>query len=294
MGDKVYTCPYCNKTMKDDDKAISSHMLYSHGGLTKAKRKKTEYTVECLECHNKVATTQNGLSLHLKRQHTLEYVEYIIKHEFGGTHPVCQCGCGNKLVWRKGKGFGKFLHGHNRRTKKVKSQAVHKPVPLPALEVFDNIADESVEEKKPNQAIKTDTQSVKISEISGKANKEKKITKSTATRRKEKIQDSFITQWVWNPLINDDELIKNTLEAKFLNWNIEQKNLVTKHHEISIPYDINGEIKYYKPDFLEAKTCTIYDTSCNEFLSDKKILNTINQCCKENGFTFRVIDYENY
>jgi hypothetical protein len=288
MSDKVYTCPYCNKTIKNDDKTISSHMLYSHGGLTKVKRKKTEYTVECLECHNKVATTQNGLSLHLKRQHSLEYVEYIIKHEFGGTHPVCQCGCKNKLIWRKGKGFGKFLHGHNRRIKKV-----NKPAPLPALDVFDNIADESLDIQETSYSTKdtkTDTQSVKIT---GKTDKPKQA-QAEAIKKKEKIKDSFVTQWMWNPLINDDELIKNTLEAKFLNWNIEQKNLVTKHHEISIPYSVDGETQYYRPDFLEANTCTIYDTSCSELLTDKNVLSTINEWCKENGFTFRVIDYENY
>lgn len=286
MSDKVYTCPYCNKAIKNDDKVISSHMLYSHGGLTKTKRSKTDYTIECLECLQNVAATQNGLSLHLKRQHSLEYVEYIVKHEYQGSHPLCQCGCKNKLVWRKGKGFGRFLHGHNRRAKKAKKDKELKPVPLPELEVFDNIAEDR-ENRKPPKHIKTST-NTQSTKISGHKSKPKVL------KKKEKIKDSFKIQWMWNPLINDDELINNALEAKFLSWNIEQKNLITKHHEILIPYSAAGKTDYYRPDFLEAKTCTVYDTSCNELLSDRQILNTINKWCEENGFTFRIIDYENY
>lgn len=56
----------------------------------------------CNECgkifeYKKLSSCRAQLKQHLKKEHNMELVDYIVKHEYHGTHPLCPCGCGNKL-----------------------------------------------------------------------------------------------------------------------------------------------------------------------------------------------------
>lgn len=73
-----------------------------------------EKKLVCLECNKAVANSANILSRHIKTQHSMQWVDYVIKYDHDGVWPTCACGCGEKLVWRKG-GFGKYAKGHDGR-----------------------------------------------------------------------------------------------------------------------------------------------------------------------------------
>lgn len=71
-------------------------------------------TLVCHECNLCVANTNNVLARHVRAVHNLEWPDYYVKHELDGEWPVCECGCGEKLLWRKG-GFPKFVKGHENK-----------------------------------------------------------------------------------------------------------------------------------------------------------------------------------
>lgn len=72
----------------------------------------TQKKLTCNECGLSVANTSNVLARHIRSVHSIEWVDYVVKHEFAGKHPTCMCGCGGALEWKKG-GFGKYLNGHD-------------------------------------------------------------------------------------------------------------------------------------------------------------------------------------
>ena len=73
--------------------------------------------VKCHEC-NDVEMDENSLGKHL-RSHKMLLVDYIIKHELNGIHPVCECGCGEETKWINSiRSFSKTIDGHDDRTER--------------------------------------------------------------------------------------------------------------------------------------------------------------------------------
>ena len=68
----------------------------------------------CKECDKAVANSNNVLARHIRSAHSIEWQDYVVKHEYDGIWPECQCGCGETLPWKKG-GFAKFIKGHENR-----------------------------------------------------------------------------------------------------------------------------------------------------------------------------------
>lgn len=75
----------------------------------------------CHECNEKMVSHRN-LMYHIRRIHNMSHVEYSVKHRFGGKHPLCKCGCGQKVKIlksgiideNKNRVYArKFLSGHN-------------------------------------------------------------------------------------------------------------------------------------------------------------------------------------
>lgn len=61
----------------------------------------------CKECgkvfeYNLLYACKAQLSQHIKKEHNLEVVDYIVKHYYNGERPKCPCGCGHYLNLRKG------------------------------------------------------------------------------------------------------------------------------------------------------------------------------------------------
>lgn len=75
-----------------------------------------EKKLVCQECGKRVANSNNVLARHIRSAHGMEWSDYVVKHEFDGQWPVCSCGCGEELAWKKG-GFGQFIKGHDNKGK---------------------------------------------------------------------------------------------------------------------------------------------------------------------------------
>lgn len=74
----------------------------------------------CHECNEKMISHKN--LMHHIRIHGMSYEEYFVKHKFGGKHPLCKCGCGQKVKILKSGILDEngnrvyareFLSGHN-------------------------------------------------------------------------------------------------------------------------------------------------------------------------------------
>lgn len=135
---KDYTphiCAICKETVPCC--GMGSHLYHKHGKMSSdryaqqfgefrkkyltqlSKKASTEQLHICKEC-SFVALTFKQLSQHISKYHPT-WQEYYIKHYFNGTHPTCQCGCGEPVkLLRHGKDeTGKqtfarnYLSGHN-------------------------------------------------------------------------------------------------------------------------------------------------------------------------------------
>ena len=76
----------------------------------------------CKECgkifeYKKLGSCRAQLRRHLISEHKMSIVEYVVKHEYNGIHPLCPCGCGNKLnlkskSWSFNKYFSDTCYGN--------------------------------------------------------------------------------------------------------------------------------------------------------------------------------------
>jgi very-short-patch-repair endonuclease len=68
----------------------------------------------CKLC-NKQFKNLNGLSNHLARKHKILIINYILKFELNDNHPLCKCGCNNKVGFYQNH-FHDYLSGHISKT----------------------------------------------------------------------------------------------------------------------------------------------------------------------------------
>lgn len=59
----------------------------------------------CKECgkefeYKKMSACKAQLSQHIRIEHNMSLLDYIVKHEYGGIRPKCPCGCGHELSLR--------------------------------------------------------------------------------------------------------------------------------------------------------------------------------------------------
>ena len=68
----------------------------------------------CTDC-NREFNSYKSLQTHNSRTHKIKGIQTFINVYYGGIHPVCKCGCGQKLNYQNGK-FGEYIRGHVSRT----------------------------------------------------------------------------------------------------------------------------------------------------------------------------------
>lgn len=56
----------------------------------------------CKECgkvfeYPKMSSCKAQLKRHIREEHHMSVLDYVVKHEYNGEHPICPCGCGHKL-----------------------------------------------------------------------------------------------------------------------------------------------------------------------------------------------------
>jgi len=69
--------------------------------------------INCKIC-NKEFDLNIKLTYHIKNEHNLNKKEYVILTKYSGQHPVCECGCGEKVNWNDKKGFYRFILDHSK------------------------------------------------------------------------------------------------------------------------------------------------------------------------------------
>jgi len=112
MVEKV-KCEYCDKLLSNTKRSIGSHIGYWHKDIAeKLYDKSVEFKLSCNICNKRVANTNNVLARHVRKEHQVEFVDYIVKFNHDGKWPVCKCGCGEKVRYNKG-GFAKYVSGHS-------------------------------------------------------------------------------------------------------------------------------------------------------------------------------------
>lgn len=67
----------------------------------------------CKECgkvfeYEKMSSCRAQLRVHIEKEHNMKLEDYIVKHEYGGKHPMCPCGCGHKLTLKEGWTFHQY------------------------------------------------------------------------------------------------------------------------------------------------------------------------------------------
>lgn len=67
----------------------------------------------CKLCNKNFGRQGGSFNKHLLNVHGFQdYLSYILFVDYNNIHPVCLCGCGQKITFHNNK-FMKFIHGHN-------------------------------------------------------------------------------------------------------------------------------------------------------------------------------------
>lgn len=123
---KTIICKLCG--FKTKTNGISEHIKYTHNitvgeyilkygeyrpkYLNYIKRSLTSTGKTCKICKYKCASERH-LSFHVKT-HDITKEEYILKYNFNGILPKCECGCGSELrIFKYSPYVKRFLTGHN-------------------------------------------------------------------------------------------------------------------------------------------------------------------------------------
>tara|TARA_Y100000034_G_scaffold59644_1_gene72500 strand:- start:17549 stop:18628 length:1080 start_codon:yes stop_codon:yes gene_type:complete len=280
-------CEHCNKFIKNTPRSIGSHVGYWHKDIAKKLyHKKTTFTIKCLECNELIGNSNNVIGRHLRKVHKIEYPDYIVKHEFNNEWPICQCGCDEKLEWKKG-GFSRFKKNHGSRgennpmfglkgkdnpnTGKIRTDEQKKKYSEAAKESW---ADETKDRRKiftPEYAENMRKISKEISSRPGINEARSKSFKIWIDKHPEYrefarqhayklIEEGIIgpsgpykAEWKYNPFTQQDEYMHSSWESKYLDTLIANNHIVkaTKNHNIKIKYiDVNNIEREYTPDFL--------------------------------------------
>ena len=320
---EMVKCEYCSKMLTNKPRSIGSHIGFWH--KDKAQEifhKETEFSIKCLECDKPVANSNNVLGRHLRKVHSLEFPDYLVKHEHEGKWPICSCGCGQKLRWKKG-GFQSFYSiacsskGENNgmfgligeespNFGKIRTVEHKKRYSKAAQKRWDEDYEErcrifqTVEYKAKMQKIGT--------EISERPEvKEKKSVwslrwwqrnpqmREVFSKRAFKLleekkigpQAPFKTEDKFNPFTKQFEYMHSSWESLFLDVQIANDNPVTKKHDIRIDYLGPDNINHkYQPDFISLNDKTIYELKGNSNEFDEIKREVAKKWCEENGYAF--------
>lgn len=74
--------------------------------------------MECMICNKDFSSYKEvrrfaQLSIHIKKDHSMDLESYILKYKHNGVRPTCECGCGALTGFSKGV-YNKFLGDHSK------------------------------------------------------------------------------------------------------------------------------------------------------------------------------------
>jgi len=327
--ENLIKCDYCDKMVKNKPRSIGSHIGYYHKEMAiKLYRQPTEFSMSCLECKKLVANSNNVLAMHLKKEHNIEYKDYVIKYEYNGAHPLCKCGCGEKVRFTKG-GFRIFLKGHDGRGEnnamygkkgknspnfgKIRTEEHRVKYSISRKKDWEENYDEIynkifTEEYKTNMSTKMkemwENDDGSLKEKFSKKTKEnyekyphlREMSSFHAIKLldQNKIGPSapYKTGYYYNRYYEREEYYHSSWEEIFYIECENQDIPVTKNHKIVIPYtDKEGKNRNFKPDFLNELHNEIYEIKGGLDQNINEKIEASKQWAKENNFNFIVLKY---
>ena len=284
------------------------------------------FKIVCLECNQPVANSNNILGRHVRTTHKMEWDVYLVKHHYDGSWPICKCGCGEKIKWKKG-GFPKYQFGHHARGKnnsmygkrgkdspnygKVRTEEHRKNYSLAAQKRWDEEYDKRVALMQTNEyrekqrvAFHENPNREEIKEKQRAAslkwwhdNPEQRDVKrelAIALLDEGKIgpQAPYKAEWKFNPFTQQEEYMHSSWESRFLDECIERNHPVTKKHDVRIDYvDPNGVQHVYVPDFLSVSGSVLFEVKGNETPVDEIKYQAASSWCTQNSKEFCVVRY---
>ena len=281
--------------------------------------------INCKECGIECGSS-SGLSYHV-RTHQISYIDYIIKHEHGGTWPLCTCG--EKLAYKKG-GFPRFcskscassgsnnpMHGKkgencpNYGLKRSDEQL--KNYSLGAKKRWEVHGDKLRDMMKTPKYSKANSEGQKRSYEKDPSLRQKRSegvhrfwseSPFAATLRKEasdravrlleenKIgpQAPFKREWKFNPFTKQEEYMHSSWETAFMDTCIARGYPVTKAHGITIPYTHpDGSQRTYVPDFYAFDDRVLYEVKGRHDDVDDAKWEAAVEWCKSHGMSFQCL-----
>ena len=282
----------------------------------------------CKEC-NQQFSSRIALSYHL-RDHNIKYVDYLVKHEYGGTWPTCSCG--KKLV-RKPAGFPRYC------SKSCASSGTNNPMhgrigensPIYGIKrTEDQLKNYSEGARKRWHVHGDKLRKMMSTEEYKKANSEgqkqsyiknpdlKRIRsegvnkfwsssplaeslRKEASERAVKLlsqgligpQAPFKTEWKRNPWTGQDEYMHSSWESAFMDACIARGYPITKDHNITIPYTHpDGTQRTYVPDFYGFEDRVLYEVKGRHDEVDDAKWSAALEWCKSKGMRFECL-FEN-
>jgi hypothetical protein len=270
-------CNHCDAYVKNTARSKGAHIGYFHKEIAvELYRQPSKFSIKCLECDQLVANSKNVLGRHVRKIHMLTYEHYVIKYEMNGIRPTCACGCGARVVFRKG-GFDKFASKScaalgdrnpmskaqrpiNPNTGKVRTEE-HKMKYREAAKIrWEGSAGNKMRElMKGEEYSKKQSEAQKV--VYTTTNHAEKVSKginrfwSSDDPRVEQLREQasdracdllsqnkigphapFKCEWIFNPFTDKEEYMHSSYETEFLRRCIEAGVPTTKEHQIRIPY----------------------------------------------------------
>ena len=283
------------------------------------------YMIACKECGHE-CSAQNALSYHLKT-HSLTYTDYLVKHEYTGIWPTCQCG--SKLSYKKG-GFPRFcskscassgtnnpmhgktgdkspIYGIRRTAEQLKNYSVG------SKKRWEKHGDKLREMMKTPEYSKANSEAQKMSYVKDPSLRQKRregvhrfwstspfaaLLRKEAADRAVKLleagligpQAPFKTQWILNPFTGQEEFMHSSWETSFLEAAVARGYKVTKAHGITIPYTHpDGSQRTYVPDFYAPDDRVLYEVKGRHDEVDEAKWAAAETFCRERGMKFAVL-----
>ncbi len=257
-----------------------------------------KFNLICKECNFAVANSNNVLGRHVRSVHKLQWPDYVVKHEYAGTWPLCSCGCGEKLKWKKG-GFSTCIKEHSSRgemngmfgrkgqdspnTGKVRTEEHKKRYSEAAKKQWETnrvvkytaitsantrrVVSDGVRNAYQTTNL-ADKISVGINQFWNEDPRAPELRKEASLRAIDLLEQGkigpqapFKTEWKFNPFTQQNEYMHSSWETIFLDQCIAEGKNVTKNHGFLIPYTLSdGSVHNYVPDFYAPDENTFYET----------------------------------
>jgi len=252
--------------------------------------------------------TFTRLASHVSTTHEISYEAYLLKYDFGGVNPKCECGCGLDAPFSKSQGmrFLRYIHGHSARIEGRLTADSKARIGEKNRENLIRYSSKNPDKVKSQAALMRTHVTPEVRKRSAKTNAENWQKPESAEKRKLQTerainlleqgkigpQAPYRAEWKLNPFTGKEEYMHSSWETRFLDSCIELSIPVTKQHGIRIPYvDPNGVERTYVPDFITLDGKTLYEVKGYASPVDREKWRATMTWCLQNDAHLEVVNY---